>query len=438
MAFNCSLCGLSPRATIIVVGTISLLFSGVYIFFTTAGILVQNCQIDMTTTPGKSTIYLYYLRSSQCERVSLYDLGFEQVPPELHIYIPDVSAAAKRTYIFCMVGVVLYGLWFVSSIFMIGSTCTPCMGRFCIAFGLYPYIVILFAVLIFDAVVFVFYFIDFINSFNLDSVIKLLEIEYQGHIQDLFIQIEYVQLVVPPLLMWFAASKGVIGWIIFLLLGFVMIGVAGRLWIENKPVPSYNTAMQTTSSISVAPGPTEFTEGQKTTNVEFSSADARYKDPARQPNDNLTYADIAPVIVDVRRTVEPLKGGQDSSQREYSIQSSHSEGAPNPLKPNSTVNPYIDKRFSYIPGNPQPFSYLAGPPQLNSRNSSSVPEVRNQLPWTYFPSSEDLAATRKAAATVKDQKENSDDDLSSGISKQVSYDDRSSDEGKWSGPEYRY
>lgn len=263
---------------------------------------------------------------------------------------------------------------------------------------------------------------------DLDSVIKLLEIEYQGYIRDLFVQIDYIQLVIPPLLMWIAASKGIIGWIIFLLLGLVMIGVAVQLWVENKPVPK-TTDVPATSPIFAASGPTETTESQKTMSADMSSANARYNDPAKQLNDNLTYGEIAPIIVDVRRTVEPLKSAQDSPLHERSIQSSQSDGPTNPLKTNSTINPYIDKRFSYIPGNPQPFSYLAGPPQLNSRSSSSVPEVRSQLPWTYFPSSEDLAVSKRSPSTVTEQKENSDDELHTEISKQVHYDDRSSDEG---------
>lgn len=444
MVFNCTLCGMGPRATIVLVGIVSLLFAGGYVFFTTAGILAHNCQLNMTSSPEEYAIYLYYLRSSECGRINLTNLGVPNVPADLRIEVPDVTDAAARTYIFCIVGVILYGLWAITTLLMLGSACASCIGRCCIAVGIYPYIIVLFLVLAFDVVAFIFYLIDFIESFNLDFVLNLLEIENQDVVRPLFEKVEDIYLVVPPLILWLTASKGVIIWFIFLLLAFVMLGVGSRLWEENKPAPSYDSAVQAPRSMATAPAPAEMSENPSATNVGLTVAAVRYNDPARQSNDHLNYNEVPPPAnVNVRRTVEPLKGGHEPPYEPPYDPHAGPNNYPNeplaPVRQHSMINPYTDKRFSYLPGNPQPFSYLAGPPQqLSPRNSTNVPEVRSQLPWTYFRSSEDIVMPKRVTSTLTDHKEFPGEEVSPPMAKPTAPDDRSSDEGKWSGPEYRY
>ncbi|EAT34818.1 AAEL012975-PB [Aedes aegypti] len=446
MVFRCSMCGMGPRSTILLVGIISLIFSAGYVFFTLAGVLAHNCHLNMTTSPEEYGIYLYYLRHSECGPVNLTYLGIRDVPHDFEIIVPDVSAAAERTYIFCIIGLILFGVWFITSFFSLISICTSCIGRCCIAIGIYPYVITLFLVLIYTAVAFVFYLIDFIQSFDLDFVLSLLEIQNKKEVEPFLDRLDEILLVVPPLLMWLVAGIGVLFWFMFLTFAFVMLGVASRLWAENKPAPAYNRAMQQSRTVVPATAPVEMTEDSRVVHPGPTVAAVRYNDPARQPNEPLPYHQLPPSMVDVRRTIEPLKSGHEPVQH---LQVSHVPLHDNnhnhlhehsaPLRPSSNVNPYTDKRFSYMPGNPQPFSYLAGPPPHSSpRSSVNIPEVRSQLPWSYFPPVEEAAMPKRVTSTFTEHKEFPGQEISAPISKPGAIDDRSSDEGKWSGPEYRY
>ncbi|XP_065090741.1 uncharacterized protein LOC135711710 [Ochlerotatus camptorhynchus] len=448
MVFNCTLCGMGPRATILFVGIASLLFSAGYIFFSISGILAHNCQLNMTSSPEEYGIYMYYLRNSECGAVNLTNLGIRDIPNDFKVIVPDVSEAAQRTYIFCIVGVILFGVWFITSVFSLFSICTSCIGRCCVAVGIYPYVITLFLVLVYSAVAFVFYLIDFIESFDIDFVLELLEIENKKDVRILLRTIDEIILVVPPLIMWITVSFGVLFWFMFLTLAFVMLGVASRLWEENKPAPSYNQAVQQTRTTMPATAPVEMTEHH--TAVVHQSA-VRYNDPALQPNEPIPYHQLPPSMIDVRRTIEPLKSGHEPMQ---TLQVSHvplsnnnnnthynnyPNEPPSPLRQQSMVNPYTDKRFSYMPGNPQPFSYLAGPSQHPSpRSSTTLPEIRKQLPWSYFPPLEESAMPKRVTSTLTEHKEFPGQEISAPIAKPGTVDDRSSDEGKWSGPEYRY
>ncbi|XP_055528762.1 uncharacterized protein LOC129720897 [Wyeomyia smithii] len=438
MAFNCTLCGMGPRATILFVAVVSMAFAGTYTFFSVSGILVHNCDVDLTRSPEAYAIYLFYLRSA-CGEINLTHLGLPDPGTDIRIDVPDVAAASHRTYIFCIIGVALYGLWFITSIMMLGTACTPCMGRGCIAVGIYPYIIVLFLVLIFSVVTFVFYLIDFIGSFDLDFVLDLLEIENAEAVRSYFEQIESIYLVVPSLLLWLTASFGVLFWFMFLIFAFVMLGTASRLWHENKPAPSYNNVTQAPRTMIVAnPSTAEMREEPRPPSINLAVTAARYDDTSRQLNDQLPYNEISPVNVNVRRTVEPLKSGHELP---HEHETNNYPNAPSsPLRTNSMINPYTDKRFTYLPGNPQPFSYLAGPPQISPRNSTNVPtEVRGQLPWSYFRGVPDQGPVpRRATSTLSDHKDFPGEEYRSPMTKPTAPDDRSSDEGKWSGPEYRY
>ncbi|XP_055610427.1 uncharacterized protein LOC129757285 [Uranotaenia lowii] len=442
MVFNCTLCGMGPRATIILVGIVSLIFSILYILGTTAGILAHNCVIPMNNSKEEYAIYLYYLRSSECGPVNLTNLGVT-VPENFPIVLPDVSDAAFRTYIFCLVGVALYGVWAISTILMFGSACVSCVGRGCIVFGIYPFIIILFLVLAYEVVAFVIYLIDFIHSFDIDFVLDLLEVGNQEQVRPIFEQIDNIYLVVPPLIMWITAIKGFIFWLIFLLLAFVMMGVASRLWEENKPAPAYNSVVHASRTAPTAPVEQMEEIRNSPDVVAVSAAASRYKDPARTPTDIPSYSEASAPAADenVVRTVEPLKGGNDSPYLEQPPeQDRYDVNEPPPVRPKPILNPYTDKRFSYMPGNPQPFSYLAGPPQqVSPRNSTNVPtEVRSQLPWSYFRNSEELGPPKRVTSTLNDQSDFPGADVAVPMTKPGAPDDRSSDEGKWSGPEYRY
>lgn len=447
MVFNCTLCGMGPKATILFVGIVSLIFSIAYLLFSISGILAHNCHLNMTETPEKYGIYLYYLRNSECGEINLTHLGIQGIPKEFEVLVPDVSDAAHRTYVFCIVGVILFGVWLITTVFSIFSICTSCIGRCCVAIGIYPYVITLFLVLIYSAVGLVFYMIDFIDSFDVDNVLNLLEIRNQEEVRIFISQIDEIILVVPPLILWLTVSFGVLFWFMFLTLAFVMLGVGSRLWAENKPAPSYNRTVQQTRTVAPATAPVEMVE-HHTTIVQQPAT--RYNDPALQPNEPIPYHQLPPAMVDVRRTIEPLKSGHDPVQE---LQISHvplsnnntnnnnnyPNEPPSPLRPQPMVNPYTDKRFSYMPGNPQPFSYLAGPPQHSSpRSSTTLPEIRKQLPWSYFPPVEESAMPRRVTSTLTEHKEFPGQEISAPIAKPGSVDDRSSDEGKWSGPEYRY
>lgn len=448
MVFNCTLCGMGPRATILFVGIVSLLFSAGYIFFSISGILAHNCHLNMTSSPEEYGIYLYYLRNSECGAVNLTNLGIRGIPNDFEVIVPDVADAAQRTYIFCIVGVILFGVWFITSAFSLFSICTSCIGRCCVAVGIYPYVITLFLVLVYTAVAFVFYLIDFIESFDIDFVLDLLEIENREEVRIFLRRVDEIILVLPPLVVWITVSFGVLFWFMFLALAFVMLGVASRLWEENKPAPSYNQAVQQTRTTMPATAPVEMVE-HHTTVVQQPAV--RYHDPARQPNEPLPYHQLPPSMVDVRRTIEPLKPGHEPVQylqvSHVPLSNNNNNNYPNeppsPLRPQSMVNPYIDKRFSYTPGNPQPFSYLAGPPLQHSspRSSSNLPEIRKQLPWSYFPPVEEstsMPPPRRVTSTLTEHKEFPGQEISAPIAKPGAIDDRSSDEGKWSGPEYRY
>lgn len=54
---------------------------------------------------------------SECGPVNLTYLGIRDVPHDFEIIVPDVSAAAERTYIFCIIGLILFGVWFITSFF---------------------------------------------------------------------------------------------------------------------------------------------------------------------------------------------------------------------------------------------------------------------------------------------------------------------------------
>ncbi|XP_058460142.1 uncharacterized protein LOC131435891 isoform X2 [Malaya genurostris] len=398
----------------------------------------------MTGSSEAYAIYLYYLRSSECGKIDLSYLGIQNVPDNLPILVPEVSAAAERTYIFCIIGAVLFGLWLVTSILMFGSVCVSCMGRCCLVAGVYPYIISLFLVLAFSAVTFVFYLIDFIGSFDIDFVMDLLEIQNQLEIRPIFENIDIIFQIVPPLLLWITTSFGVLIWFMFLLLGFIMMGVARRLWRENKPAPSYNNAVQAPRTMVQSSNRTdEMREEPTQIDANLTIAAVRYNDPARQPNDNVSFNEIPPVDVNIRRTVEPLKTGHEAThepryESEPSSTNNYPNAPPSPLRTNPLINPYTDKRFTYLPGNPQPFSYLAGPPQLSPRNSTNVPEVRSQLPWSYFRQPEHDLTPRRVTSTLTDHREFPGEEYIPPMVKPSAPDDRSSDEGKWSGPEYRY
>lgn len=425
---------MGPRATIVLVGIVSLIFSAGYVLFTTAGVLAHNCVLPMNNSIEEYAIYVYYLRNAECGKINITNLGITNVPTDFVIDVPDVSDAGHRTYILCIIGLVIYGLWFITSLFLLTSACVSCLGRCAIAFGVYPYVFVLFLVLAFDIVGFVYYIIDFVASFDLDFVLDLLEIGNQDVVRPFFEQIDNILLVVPPLIFWITAIKGVIIWFIFFLLAFVMFGVGSRLWEENKPAPPYSAAVPRT--VPAATAPVEMVEDPRVV------AAVRYNDPVRQPNDHMVFSEPPPqnttmVVTNhnnnnvVRRTVEPLKVGYDHQQvPEPPVYRSNEP--PSPLR-NTVLNPYTDKRFSYMPGNPQPFSYLAGPPQqqMSPRNSSNVP-------YRYYPSGAvAMDESKRVTSTLTEHKDFAGAEYGTPTSKPGS-EDRSSDEGKWSGPEYRY
>ncbi|XP_058065289.1 uncharacterized protein LOC131214954 [Anopheles bellator] len=464
MAFSCTLCGLGPRVTVFLIGTITMVFALLMVGLATTAILAHNCEIDMTESREAYGLYLFYFRSEDCGEIDLRYLGID-VPPQFpQLLVPDTTEAVQRTYVFALVAVALHGALAVTTVLLFGTMCVSCLGRGCVVFGFYPWILAMFLVLALDVTGFVVYLIDFINAMDVDGVLDLLEIQNSEMVRDVFEQIDTIVLVAPSLLMWITFSKGVIFWFMFLIFVFVIISMSMRLWKENKPAPPYNSsqAMQPRQVVHpTSPTPTDLDDSRNESTRYMDQAPQQQMASFQQPP--MQHPQIYPVIpppnqqpqqpqllppagVNMRRTVEPLNDAHEQHQDESPPYQPPAQDA-NALHTRQTIDPYTDKRFSYLPGQPAPFSYLAGPPPGTSPRSSMnpPPEVRNQLPWSYFAAAGDdkkPGGRHRLTTTLTEQKEFPGEEKQAPTVKVSSLaDDRSSvttDEGKWSGPEYKY
>ncbi|XP_041773540.1 uncharacterized protein LOC121594403 [Anopheles merus] len=464
MGFSCTLCGLGPRMTVFVIGTITLAFSLLMAGLATTAILAHNCEIDMTQSKETYGLYLFYFRSEECGPVDLKYLGID-VGNSINVaeIFPDKTDAVERTFVFAIVSVALHGALAVTTVLLFGTMCISCLGRSCVVVGFYPWILAMFLVLALDVTGFVTYLIDFINVMDLNGVINLLEVDDSPQVREVLGQVDDIYYIAPSLFMWLAFSKAVVFWFMFLLFLAVVISLSMTLWKENKPAPAYHDSMQPrqvmhpTSSAPVErqethPSATRYLDQAPQQQLPTVHQPAhehlpRIYPPMPPPNQlQLPHSDP-----NVRRSVEPLNDAYDSSSfREDSIPylsvPAPESPIPMPLHVKQTVDPFHDKRFSYLPGQPAPFSYLAGPPQSGNSPRSSVtapPEVRNQLPWSYFPAADDKKpAGKRFTSTLTEEKDFPGEEKQLPTHKGGAFpDDRSSvttDEGKWSGPEYKY
>uniref|UniRef100_A0A182NIU6 Uncharacterized protein n=1 Tax=Anopheles dirus TaxID=7168 RepID=A0A182NIU6_9DIPT len=463
MGFSCTLCGLGPRMTVFVIGTITLVFSLLMAGLATVAILAYNCEIDMTESKETYGLYLFYFRTEECGPVDLRNLG---INVNVTLPFPETTDAVERTFVFAIVSVAVHGALAVTTVLLFGTMCVSCLGRSCIAIAFYPWILSMFLVLALDVTGFVRYLIDFINVMDVDGVIDLLELPSTNIVRQVLSEVDDIYFIAPALFMWLAFSKAVVFWFMFLIFLIVIISLSMKLWKENKPAPPYNHAMQPRQVMHPSSPPNDLDDQHNSTSRYLDQAPQQQIQPVvyhhHQPaQDHLPriYPPMPPPNQlqlphsdpNVRRTVEPLNDANDSSDfREDSLPymptAAHDPSVPMPLHVKQTVDPYTDKRFSYLPGQPAPFSYLAGPPPGNSPRSSvtAPPEVRNQLPWSYFPAPDDKKAPgKRLTSTLTEEKEFAGDEkqLPTVRGGSAFPDDRSSvttDEGKWSGPEYKY
>ncbi|XP_058122215.1 uncharacterized protein LOC131281748 [Anopheles ziemanni] len=464
MGFNCTLCGLGPRMTVFVIGTITLVFSVLMAGLATTAIVTYNCEIDMTQSKETYGLYLYYFRSKECGPINLRYLGIN-INQTINLGEPDVTSAVERTYVFAIVAAALHGALAVTTVLLFGTMCVSCLGRGCVVMGFYPWILAMFLVLALDVVGFVVYLIDFINVMDVEGVIELLEFNNTPLVRAALESIDDIYLVAPSLFMWLAFSKGVLFWFMFVIFLAVVLSLAMQLWKENKPAPAYSSqTMQPRQVLHATSPPEDHGEPHPNASRYFDQAPQQQMQPfpnapPHQQHQQRIYPAIPPPHqlhlphseANVRRTVEPLNDARDDGEREASPPyqpPSDQLDPPNavPLHVKQKVDPYTDKRFSYLPGQPAPFSYLAGPPPGNSPRSSvnAPPEVRNQLPWSYFPAADEMKnANKRLTSTLTEEKEFGAEEKHSLTTGKMSGfpDDRSSvttDEGKWSGPEYKY
>uniref|UniRef100_A0AAG5D671 Uncharacterized protein n=1 Tax=Anopheles atroparvus TaxID=41427 RepID=A0AAG5D671_ANOAO len=459
MGFSCTLCGLGPRMTVFVIGTITLVFSLLMAGLATTAILAYNCEIDMTESKETYGLYLYYFRSKDCGPIDLRLLGLGDI--NIPLGEPDVTSAVERTFVFAVVAAALHGALAVTTVLLFGTMCVSCLGRGCVVMGFYPWILAMFLVLALDVTGFVVYLIDFINVMDVDGVIELLEFDNTPLIRQTLERVDDIYLVAPSLFMWLAFSKGVLFWFMFVIFLAVIMSLSMKLWKENKPAPAYSSnGMQPRQVMHPTSPPDDLSEPEPNASRYFDQAPQQQMQPLPNPSSYQHQARVYPTIPppnqlnlpysdpNVRRTVEPLNDAHDNGEREDSppYQPPNTQPDPNavPLNVKQTVDPYTDKRFSYLPGQPAPFSYLAGPPPSHSPRSSvnAPPEVRNQLPWSYFPATDEMKSKR-VTSTLTEEKEFAGEEKHSLPTVRVSAfpDDRSSvttDEGKWSGPEYKY
>uniref|UniRef100_A0A2M3Z023 Putative basic-leucine zipper transcription factor q n=1 Tax=Anopheles braziliensis TaxID=58242 RepID=A0A2M3Z023_9DIPT len=447
----------------------------------TTAILAHNCEIDMTDSKEAYGLYLYYFRSEECGPIDLSILGIN-VPANLPLRVPDTSDAVERTYIFALVSVALHGALAITTVLMFGTMCISCMGRGCVALSFYPWILAMFLVLALDVTGFVTYLIDFINVMDTEGVLELLEIENrQPEVFEVLEQLDSFYYIAPALFMWLAFSKVVLFWFMFVLFQMVIISLSMRMWKENKPAPPYNRteAMQPRQVVHPTSPPQELEDSQHEPTRYMDQApqlqqqqhhqQQQHQQPQQfqqhqhqfasfqQPPPVQSHPPIYPVIPPPNQLQLHQHHLDQRSMEQQSVRSEplhNDDGTPyegnaagSALQARPTIDPYTDKRFSYLPGQPAPFSYLAGPPPGASPRSSVTvppPEVRNQLPWSYFPAPDDkkLAGRSRVTSTLTEEKEFPGGDKPLPTVKVTSIaDDRSSvttDEGKWSGPEYKY
>uniref|UniRef100_A0A182K925 Uncharacterized protein n=1 Tax=Anopheles christyi TaxID=43041 RepID=A0A182K925_9DIPT len=430
----------------------------------TTAILAHNCEIDMTQSKETYGLYLFYFHSDECGPVDLRILGIdvdESIPlPEFQ----GKTDAVERTFVFAIVSVALHGALAVTTVLLFGTMCISCLGRSCVVVGFYPWILAMFLVLALDVTGFVTYLIDFINVMDLDGVIELLELDDTPIIRQVLGQVDDIYFIAPSLFMWLAFSKAVVFWFMFLLFLAVIISLSMTLWKENKPAPTYHESMQPRQVMHPTSPPADREDTQNAATRYFDQApQQQHPNMQHQPvHDHQHLPRIYPPMPppnqlqlphsdpNVRRSMEPLNDSCDSSSfREDSIPyistPAQESPVPMPLHVKQTIDPFHDKRFSYLPGQPAPFSYLAGPPSGNSPRSSvtAPPEVRNQLPWSYFPATDDKKPPGKRfTSTLTEEKDFPGEEKQLPTHKAGTFpDDRSSvttDEGKWSGPEYKY
>ncbi|ETN61175.1 hypothetical protein AND_007175 [Anopheles darlingi] len=435
----------------------------------TTAILAHNCEIDMTDSKEAYGLYLYYFRSEDCKPVDLGILGIT-IPPNVPVHLPETSDAVERTYIFALVSVALHGALAITTVLLFGTMCISCMGRGCVVFCFYPWILTMFLVLALDVTGFVTYLIDFINVMDTEGVLDLLEIENrQPEVFQVLEQLDSFYYVAPALFMWLAFSKVVVFWFMFVVFQMVIISLSMRMWKENKPAPPYNRtqAMQPRQVVHPTspaqeleeshPEPTRYMDQapqlqqQQQQQQQFQPHQHQFAS-FQQPPQVQSHQPIYPVLPAPNQL--QLHQHHLEQQSEPRSEPRHDDDSPpyegnaaTGLQARPTVDPYTDKRFSYLPGQPAPFSYLAGPPPGTSPRSSVTappPEVRNQLPWSYFPAPDDkkLAGRSRVTSTLTEAKEFPGGDKPLPTVKVSSMaDDRSSvttDEGKWSGPEYKY
>ncbi|KAG5678662.1 hypothetical protein PVAND_008317 [Polypedilum vanderplanki] len=188
----------------------------IYVTLSVLALYTRWCKLDQKASTFIYMLYLQFFRVDKCDpSIDWEFLNGNEV--EVNVVWSPETAAVQRTYIFTMAYLALHtALVFVSIIAFFGIIVSY-VGRKSFILFIAPWISILIAIIVLDALATVYYIIDSLSVWKVEDLMDFLEIfasdKVRADILANFREIPFFSRVGPPIIMALATSKIFIFWV---------------------------------------------------------------------------------------------------------------------------------------------------------------------------------------------------------------------------------